>query len=161
MTTIKVINFDDLGAADRELVHDGYAGFDWRSYNFLTQKFEGNLYAYTGACIGEPQAHSICAWGFQMELVNPDLLFRASNLVIASVHPELTSSILTTGFLGTNEVYRQYFHIDGPNTVELNNSLINRLELTTESSDMFWTNGITISTERITHSNTPKVSAHG
>lgn len=159
MTAANVITFADLGSGDRVLVTDGYAGFNWRNYDFLNQKFEGNLYAYTGDRIGVPQSHSICAWGFQMEVADPTMLFRAYSLIMASVHPELTSSIMVKGFLGTNEVYRQYFNIGEQNTIVLNNSFINRLEFTTESADMFWANGVAITTETIAHPGPPKVSA--
>jgi len=159
MTENNVVTFSDLGTADRVLVNDGYTGFTWRSYNFLNQEFERALYVYTGDRIGAPQSHSICAWGFQLETTDRNVAFRANSLVVASVHHGLISHISVKGFFDEHEIFHESFSIGEQNTIALNTSLINRLELTTDSADMFWANNISITLENNIQGNPAIISA--
>lgn len=142
MPTSKIINFDDIGAASKVQVPNDYEGFKWTAYNPFTEKFEGDVYASTGGRASTSGTHSVQGLGFEMALLDSQLVFDARSIAIAAIggfgDSGVPMDVTVIGYRKSEKVHSQVLNSSsGPIKAELNFNSIDKLQFIANAVEIF------------------------
>lgn len=148
MTTSKVINFDDIGTAAKVQVPNEYEGFTWVAYNAASGTFGGEVYAFTEGR-ATSGTHSVQGFGFEMKLLDENMLFNADSIVIAATggfgDGGVPMDVSVIGYRQAEQVHSIVLNSsNGPIKIDLNFNAIDKLQFVSNAMEIFDVDNIAI-----------------
>ncbi|MDX1757168.1 MAG: hypothetical protein R3175_14015 [Marinobacter sp.] len=123
MSHINIITFEGISEEPRAAIPDGYQGFDWVSYDPMSETYGGEVYAATGGRALTSGRYSVKGLGFRMKASDGGK-FDVRSAVIAADGAGFAMDVTMVGQVSGTEVFRKLVNPltdygPGPTEVEI------------------------------------------
>lgn len=106
MSHFNIITFEGITEAPRAAIPDGYEGFQWVSYDPMSETYGGEVDVATGARALTSGSYAVRTLGFRMKASDGGK-FDVRSAVIAADAPDIAMDVTMVGRVSGTDVFRK------------------------------------------------------